>query len=92
MQRDKKYKKEESKIFSKVNCRLTEFPTIKLHILQNIEEINISHNLIANLDSLSFHKQTSKHALSHLKKLNLSFNNLSDVDDLVPLAKTAHNL
>lgn len=76
----------------KEGCQLTEFPTIKLHILQNVEVLNLSNNFINDLSSLETHSQTSQHVLANLKVVNLSKNKLLDVLALAPLAMAAKNV
>lgn len=81
-----------AKAYNKPNCRLLEFPTIKLHVLTNVESIDVSHNAIPNLHSLDTHLLTCQHALQHLIKVDLAFNSLPDVSSLHPLARSAHHL
>jgi hypothetical protein len=78
--------------YDKRSCQLTEFPIIKLHILQNIQKINLSHNLISDLNALQPHLHTSQHVLSQLRSVDLSFNKLSTAAALAPLALAATNL
>ena len=92
MRRDKKTKEEECKILSKRNCQLNEFPTIKLHVLQKIQEIDLSHNHIKDFNTMVPHGKTSQFALKYLRKINIAYNNICEVSLLVPLASAASNL
>ena len=60
MKKDRRQKQGECKTLSKVDCQLTEFPTVRLHILQKVEEINLSHNRICDFGGLRPHMRTSQ--------------------------------
>jgi hypothetical protein len=79
----------EGREYIKEGCQLTEFPTIKLHILQNVQLLNLSNNFINDLSSLQTHSKTSQHVLANLKVVNLSRNKLADALALAPLAVAA---
>jgi hypothetical protein len=66
-----------SKTLNKSNCNLNEFPIIKLHILQNLQYINLANNQISNFDNLKLHNRTAPHVLRHLICLDLSQNLIS---------------
>ena len=63
-----------------------------MHIFSSIEVLDLSSNIISDLEAFHNHTATTPHVLAKLRIVNLSNNQFPNVRALLPLANAAKGI